>query len=79
MAATIANVPDIFYVTLFSNASQQLYADNTISAYTTRLAQPVQLGCTDDWEVGLFEFSYSQPTTVSVKPVVIVGETHGKI
>jgi hypothetical protein len=73
----MANFPDSFYITLFSNTSQHLYADNTIAAYTTRLAHPVQVGCTDDWEVGVCELSYPQPTTITVKPVVIVGETHG--
>jgi hypothetical protein len=73
----MANVPDSFYITLYSNTSQQLYADNTIAAYTTRLAHPVKLGYTDDCEVGVCELSYPEPTTVSVKPVVIVGETHG--
>jgi hypothetical protein len=74
---TTANVTDSSYVTLFSNASQQLYPDNVISAYTTRLAQRVQIVCTDDWEVSVCEFLYPQPTNVSVKPVVIVGENHG--
>jgi hypothetical protein len=74
-----AKVPDSFYVTLFSNASQTLYTDNKISAFTNRLAQPVQLDCTDAWEVGICEFSYPPPTNDTVQPVLIVGETHGII
>jgi hypothetical protein len=71
-----AKVPDSFYVTLFSNASQNLYTGNNISGYTTCLAQPVQHSSTDAWEIGICELSYTQPTNVTVKPVVIFGETH---
>ena len=44
-----------FHVTVLSNGSQNLYASNTFAAFTTRLAQPVDLGSTDRWEVGVSE------------------------
>ena len=50
---------DHFYVTLFSNASQDIYPDNKIAAFTTQLAQPIRLDPSDIWEVGLCELSYS--------------------
>jgi hypothetical protein len=56
-----------------------LYTDNTISAFTTRLAQPVQLVSTDAWEVEICEFTCPPPTVGTVKPIVIVGETPGLI
>jgi hypothetical protein len=44
-------------VTLFSNSSQSLFEDNTIAAFTIHLAQPIELGSIDNWEVGLCELS----------------------
>jgi len=44
--------PKRFYVTLLSNTSKNLYLENTIAAFTTELARPVELGSSDNWEVG---------------------------
>jgi len=49
---------DHFYVTLFSNVSQDIYPDK-IAAFTTQLAQPIRLNPSEIWEVGLCEHSYS--------------------
>jgi len=43
---------DHFYTTLFSNASQVIYPDNKIAAFTTQFAQPIKLDPSDIWEVG---------------------------
>jgi len=48
-----------FYVTLLSNASQDIYPENKIAAFTTQLAQPIRLDPSEIWEVGLSELSYS--------------------
>ena len=45
-----------FYLTLPSNASLDVYPNNTLSDYTTRLFNPIQL--TGNWEVGLSEIQY---------------------
>jgi len=50
---------DHFYITLFSNASQDMYPDNKITAFTIQLAQPIRLDPSEIWEVGLCELSYS--------------------
>jgi len=50
-----------FYVTLFSNASRDMYEQNTHADFTVKLAQPVDLGSTSYWEVGLCEISFSSP------------------
>jgi hypothetical protein len=50
---------DHFFVTLFSNASQDIYPDNKIAAFTTQLAQPIRLDPSEIWEVGQCELSYS--------------------
>jgi hypothetical protein len=49
---------DQFYVTLLSNASQKLYPENTIGAFTVELARPIDLRPVGHWEVGLCEFTY---------------------
>jgi hypothetical protein len=49
---------DHFYITLFSNASQEIYPDNKITAFTIQLAQPVKLDQSEIWEVELCELSY---------------------
>jgi len=33
-----------FYLTMFSNASQDLHQENTFSDFTVELAQPIELG-----------------------------------
>ena len=53
-----------FYVTLFSNGSQKLYPGNMLAAFTARLAQPIDLGSMDRWEVRVFEFT-CHPITIS--------------
>jgi len=50
-----------FYVTLFSNASRDIYEQNTHADFTVKFAQPVDLGATSNWEVGLFEIPCSSP------------------
>lgn len=48
-----------FYVTLFSNASQETFKKNTHAAYTVNLARPVDLGSGGDrWEVGVCELVF---------------------
>ncbi len=47
---------DGFYVTLPCNASMDVYPDNRISNYKTRLAKSMNLK--GQWEVGLIEIYY---------------------
>jgi len=44
-----------FTVTLFSNASRDIYEQYTYADFTVKLAQPVDLVSTSSWEVGLCE------------------------
>ena len=53
----MSNDRNHFYVTLFSNGWKALYPANRITAFTTRLAQPIDLGSMDRWEVWLCEFT----------------------
>jgi len=55
---------DHFYITLFSNASQHLYPDDKIAAFTIQLAQPIIFDTSEIWEVGLCEIS--SPSTMPV-------------
>jgi len=48
-----------FYVTLFSNDSQEVYDQNTNADFTVKLEQPIDLGSTSNWEVGISAFSCS--------------------
>ena len=52
---------DNFYVTLFSNASTDIFTLNLQTSFTNRLALPVNLGSSSDWEVGLCEISQKPP------------------
>jgi len=62
---------DHFYVTLFSNASQDIYPENKIAAFTTQLAQPIRLEPSEIWEVGLFELSYSASHVLQQNPSLL--------
>jgi hypothetical protein len=53
----IMNSANSFYVTLFSNGSQTLYPDNTVGAFTTELAIPIELDSEFRLQVSLCEFS----------------------
>jgi len=53
-----------FYVILFSNASRDIYEQNTRAYFKVKLSQPVDLGSTTTWEVGLCEISCSSPSSV---------------
>jgi len=65
-----------FYITLFSNASQKAYPKNTLAEFTIQLAQRIDLGSTDNWEVGLSEFSCPPPKSGTLRPIEVVGDTN---
>jgi len=48
-----------FYFTILSNASRDIYDQNTHADFTVKLAQPIDLGTTSNWEVGVCEISCS--------------------
>jgi len=68
-----------FYVTLLSNTSKNLYPNNTIAAFTAELARPVELGSSDNWEVGVCELYYPPNSVGTFKHTTVVGETTGLI
>jgi len=49
------------YVTLFRNASKEVFPDNSLTAFTIHLAHPINLGSASDWEFGLAEIFYKAP------------------
>jgi hypothetical protein len=68
-----------FYTTLFSNASQETYPENTLSEFRIQLAQRIFLGSTDSWVVGLCEFSCPPPVSGRIKPVEIISSTNALV
>jgi hypothetical protein len=62
-------------MTLFSKASEDLYATNTNNAFTARLAKTIELGPNDRWEVAVCEFTCPAPKTGTFKEVIVIGET----
>jgi hypothetical protein len=70
---------DRFYVTLFSNVSKDIYKSNTLAAFTSQLAQVIELHPSDKWEVGLCEFTCPPPAVGTLKNVLIVGDTCGLV
>jgi len=71
--------PKHFYVTLLSNTSKSLYPDNTVAAFTADLARPIELGYSDNWEVGMCEFSYPPNSVGTFKHTTVIGDTTGLI
>jgi len=55
----MSNNQNNFYVTLLSNASRDIYDQDTHADFTVKLAQPIHLGSTSKWEVGVCEISCS--------------------
>jgi hypothetical protein len=68
-----------FSITLFSNASHKVRSSNTLAEFTIQLAQRIDLGSTDNWEVGLCELSCPPPYPHTVKPYEPVGERNALI
>ena len=67
---------DHFYVTLFSNASIDLYPDITRAVFTTHLSNSIDLGTSSsEWEVGLCDISYRGPSNEVAKPNTHVDKT----
>jgi len=48
---------DDFHITLFCDASEDIYTLNSRTSFTNRLALPMDLGSTFEWIVGLAEIS----------------------
>jgi len=67
---------DDFYITLFSDASAEIYTLNSQTKFTNRLALPVDLVSSSDWLVGLAEISYKPPQLMIVQGslVDVIGE-----
>jgi len=68
-----------FYVTLFCNASTNLYGVNTIATFTAELERPIELGSNDKWEAGVCEFAKPPDQVVAFKASTVVGDTTGSI
>jgi len=64
-----------FYITLFSNAPQEVHPNNTLAEFTIQLVQRIDLGSTDNWEVGLCEISCLPPYPYTSKPYEVAGDT----
>jgi hypothetical protein len=62
---------DHLYVTLFSNASHDIYPDNKIAAFMTQLAQPIRQNPSEIWEVGLCELSYTASHGLQQNPKLL--------
>jgi hypothetical protein len=63
--------PKHFYVTLFSTASQHIYPDNTHYDFIVELAQAIDLGNNDTWEVGLCEYACPPPKLGTHSPLML--------
>jgi len=68
-----------FYNTLFSNSSQKVHPANTLAEFTIQLAQSIDLGSRDNWEVGSREFSCPPSYPITVKPYELAGETNALV
>jgi len=69
--------PKHFYVPLLSNTSKNLYPGNTIAAFTSELERAEELGYSENWEVGVCEFSYPPNSVGTFKQRTVVGDTTG--
>ena len=68
-----------FYVTLLSNTSKNLLPDNTIATFTAQLARPAELGSSDNWEVGVCEFSYPPNSVGTFRHTTVFDDITGLI
>jgi len=64
-----------FYVTLFGNSSHKSYEDNTISAFTVKIVQAVDLDSVENWEVRICEISCPPPILGTGMPLITIRDT----
>ena len=62
---------DDFHITLFRDASKDIYPLNSRTSFTNCLAIPVDLGSTSDGIVGLAEICYKPPERAYVNGVYV--------
>ena len=65
-----------FYVTLFSNSSKKIYNGNTFSAFTIKLAQPIDLNYAEKWEVSICDVTCPPNLVGTGVPMTTAGNTH---
>jgi hypothetical protein len=68
-----------FYGTLFSTASQRICPDNTHYDFIVELAQTIDLGNNDTWEVGLSEYACPPPKPGTHQAFDVVGHSRALI
>jgi hypothetical protein len=68
-----------FYVTLTSDASVDLYPDNTLADFVIHLSHPIDLGTSSAWEVGLCEVSYKPPKRRIISGTVVDTLGHANV
>ena len=71
--------PNHFYVTLFSKGTQKLYRANTLSEFIVQLAQPIEMGSNERWEVNVCEFSCHPFNTGTFASIQVVRTTNALI
>jgi hypothetical protein len=64
------------YLTLFIISLSKIYKDNTLSAFTIKLAQLIELNYADKWEVGICKIMCPPPLVGNGVPLITVGNTH---
>jgi hypothetical protein len=67
------------HVTMFSNASQKSYRNNSLAEFTVQLAQRIDLCLTVSWEVVLWEFSCPPPASGRINPHENIGTTNALV
>ena len=65
-----------FYVTLFSNSSNEIFKDNMLAAFTINLAQPIELNYVENWEVGICKVTCPPPIVGTGLPFTTVENSH---
>ena len=62
---------DNVYVTLFNTASLDVYTFNSETSFTNRLAHPIDLGSSSNYELGLAEITNKPPDRSVVQGALI--------
>ena len=73
------NDPKHFYMTLLSTASQHINPDNTQYDFIFELAQTINLGNNDRWEVGLSEYAFPPQQLGNHQAFAVIGQSRALI
>ena len=70
---------DSFFVTVLSNASQEIYSNNTTTQFSNILAEPINLPPNQNWKVCLHSITITNASNMNPENLTRMREVRAKL